>query len=81
MRDGYDPRDLFGPGLVAALRAPLRLPALCAFRESVGFLLMLIGALLVDGRLLLMMADALQDLGDPRLPFFALVARFPSWRK
>lgn len=42
---------------------------------------MLIGELLVEGRLLLMMADALQDLGDARLPFFPLVARFLWWRK
>jgi hypothetical protein len=78
---GHDPRDLFGPGLLAALRETSRLAALCTFRESVGFLLMLIGELLVEGRLLLMMADALQDLGDARLPFFPLVARFLWWRK
>jgi hypothetical protein len=59
----------------------LRLPPSGALCESIGFLLVLGRALLTDSGLLLMMADAVQDLGNPRFPFFALVARFVSWRK
>ena len=59
----------------------MRLPPSCAFRQSVSFPLVLVGTLLVEDGLRLMMADALEDLGDPRFPFFALIARLISWRK